>query len=407
MTHTAKNPVPLLDFILLLRNYEIRVGLGEVLDFYKGLEKGLARNLDDLFIFAKLVFVKRPEHLDRFERAFSLYFFDIDLPRVAEGDPELLYTKQFREWLEQAIRKGEIPRHALWSMSREELMKKFWERVREQMEAHHGGNRWVGTGGTSPFGHSGFASRGVRVFGQAQNRSALKVIGDRRYVEYDGGHSLQGSNIRQVLGALRRMVPVGPRSELDIDRTIWQTARNGGEIELEFERQKRDRIKLILLIDNGGSSMLPYVKLTQLLFSKVKDRFKDCQTYFFHNTIYNCVYKDARRLKKFPLTEFLTSSEEARLFIVGDASMAPEELVDPYGIVHYGAEDPTPSIQRLESIAKRFKYTVWLNPIVKQEWNQTYGAWTLNKIKEVFFMEELTTAGIRKAVAHLRRLTSS
>lgn len=138
-----------LDFIYLLRDYGILVGAKEILDFYKGLEKGIANNLDELFLYSRLVFVKRPEHLDRFERAFSLYFFNIDIPAVIEGDPELFRTKQFRQWLEEAVARGDIPKTALWNMSREDLMKMFWDRVKEQMEAHHGGNKWIGTGGTS------------------------------------------------------------------------------------------------------------------------------------------------------------------------------------------------------------------------------------------------------------------
>ena len=392
-----------LNFIFLLREHGILVGVQEVLDFYKGLEKGLAQNIDELFLYARLVFVKQPDQLDSFERAFVFYFYGLDLPRVAEGDPELFRTKQFREWLEQAVLSGAIPKTAFWTLSREELMKLFWDRVREQMEAHHGGNKWIGTGGTSPFGHSGFAKGGIRVHGESGNRSALKVIGDRRYVSYDAEHTLKGENIRQVLGALRHMTPVGPESELDLDETIDRTCRNGGEIEFVFKRQELDRIRLVLLIDNGGTSMLPFVRLTRLLFSKVRNRFKDCHTYYFHNTIYGCVYEDERRTIPLPIENLLRLSPETRVFVVGDASMGPGELFDAYGGIDYDREDRTPSLERLQAIRDRFPYSVWLNPITRDEWESGHGAWTLNKIKEIFPMQDLTLRGIKAAVAHLRR----
>ncbi len=396
-----------IDFIYLLRDYGILVGLQEVLDFYKGLEKGMVASLDELFLYARLVFVKRVEHLDRFERAFSLFFFNVDLPRVVEGDPELFGTKQFREWLEQAVATGKIPRTAIWSMSREDLMKMFWDRVKEQKKAHHGGNRWIGTGGSSPFGHSGFSQNGIRVYGGSRNRSARKVIGERRYVSYDSGNTLKGENMRQVLASLRHMVPVGPDSELDLDETVYRTGKNGGDIELVFKRQELDKIRLLLLIDNGGSSMMPFVALTRLLFSKVRNQFKDCTTYYFHNTIYNCVYKDERRRMPLPMEELLRFSPETRLFIVGDASMAPGELFESYGALDFDKEDRVPSLERLAAIRDRFKYTVWLNPIPSEEWDRTYGSWTLQKIRGIFHMEDLTLQGIKNAVTHLRRLVPS
>ncbi|MDJ0842183.1 MAG: hypothetical protein QNK37_37125 [Acidobacteriota bacterium] len=395
--------LPFVDFVYMLRDFGIMTGMKEVLDFFEGLEKGLAGNLDELFLFARLVFVKKPEHLDRFERAFSLFFYDIDLPRVAEGDPELIHTKQFREWLEKAMRDGTIPRGAMWNMSREELIKKFWETVKEQMEGHHGGNRWVGTGGSSPFGHSGMAQKGIRVHGQGGNRMAMKVVGDRRYIDYDSANTLRGDNIRQVLATLKRMVPVGAENDLDLDETIRSTCNNGGDIDLVFKRQELDRIKLVLLIDNGGTSMMPYVNVTRLLFSKVKDRFKDSEIYYFHNTIYDVVYKDAMRTKPLKLDKLLGYNEETRVFILGDASMAPEELMYSYGSISFDLEDRVPSLERLQNIAEKFKFCVWLNPILKEEWDQTYGAWTLNKIRGVFHMEDLTLRGVKSAVDYMRR----
>lgn len=388
-------------FIHRLRDYGVPASLTDAIDFYKGLERGLAPDLESLFLFARLCFVRRVEHMDAFERAFLFHFFGVDVPRVAEGDPELLNTPQFRAWLQEAIRNRELPPQALWTFSPEELMKRFWETLKQQMEAHQGGSRWIGTGGNSPFGHSGNAKGGVRVFGEGRNRSALKVIGERRYVDYADTNSLQGSNVSQALTALKSLAPAGPRDQLDLDATIYQSARNGGEIELVFRRDLLDRIEVILLIDNGGSSMLPWVPVTRLLFSKVRDRFKRCDTYFFHNTIYGKVYRDPQRWAPLPTGELLKRNPETRLLIVGDATMAPDELLYRRGAIDFLSEDDEPSLVWLQRLRDRFRHSVWLNPIPRESWGSVYGNFTLHKVGEVFRMEDLTLGGIKKAVEHL------
>ncbi|HEX4959401.1 MAG TPA: hypothetical protein VF173_01085 [Thermoanaerobaculia bacterium] len=391
------------DFILRLRDYGVPVSLTDAIDFYKGMERGLAPDLDSLFLFARLAFVRRVEHVDAYERAFAFHFYGLDLPRVAEGDPELFNTPQFREWLKAAIRKGELPPHALWTFPPDELMKRFWETMRQQTEAHQGGSRWIGTGGYSPFGHSGNAGGGVRVMGEGSKRSALKVIGDRRYIDYSDDNSLSHANLSQALSSLKSLKPAGPRDQLDLDATIYESARNGGEIDLVFRRDLMDRIEVVLLIDNGGYSMLPHVDLTRLLFAKVRDRFKRRDTYFFHNTIYSTVYKDPQRRVPLPVEKLLQRSPETRLLILGDASMAPEELLYPGGALTWGAEDPEPSIRWLERLRDRFRHTVWLNPIPKENWPEAYGRTTLKRIGEIFRMEDLTLGGIKRAVEWLNR----
>ncbi len=390
------------NFFYLLREYGVPLSMQYVIDFYEGLEKGIASNLDEFFIFSRLIFVKKVEHMDAFERAFALYFYDIDIPQVAENDMELFNTKQFKDWLKKALERGDIPaKH--WNMNREELMKKFWETVKKQMEAHHGGNRWVGTGGTSPFGHSGAPQPGVRVYGGGGNRSAIKVIGDRNYVDYSATNTLSGENIRQALNSLKHLKPSGAYSELNIDETIRQTSKNGGEIELIFDRQKLDKIEVILLIDNGGSSMSPFVDLTRLLFSKLQDRFKNFTTYFFHNTIYSQIYKDARRYEPIRTIKLFERNPETRIIFLGDASMAPEELMylQSLSFLQYDEAPSISSIEWLKMIKNKFKHTIWLNPIPKSEWTDTYGCYTLNKIREIIHMEDLTLQGIKNTVEYL------
>jgi uncharacterized protein with von Willebrand factor type A (vWA) domain len=202
---------------------------------------------------------------------------------------------------------------------------------------------------------------------------------------------------------LKSLVPAGPRDQLDLPETIRQSAKNGGEIELAFRRDLLDKIEVVLLIDNGGSSMLPFVELTRLLFSKVRNRFKRSDTYFFHNTVYGTVWKDPRRLVPLGTREILKRSADTRLLFVGDAAMAPEELLLPHGAISLWTEEPEPSLTWLQRLRDRFRHAVWLNPIPKEDWPEAYGRTTIKRIGEVIHMEDLTLGGIKRAVAWLGR----
>lgn len=401
-TLDAMNNALFVDFLYVLRDYGVPASPKDLLELNQGLEKGLAKDLDDLFVFMRLCFVRRVDHMDAFERAFAFYFFGIDIPPVAEGDMALFRTKQFKDWLRQAIQSGALPERAIYTMSPEELMEKFWKTVREQMEAHQGGSKWVGRGGNSPFGNSGNAERGIRAGGRSINRSAVGVIGERRYVAYSDQTTLRGENLRQALERMKHMRHAGPYSRLNLDETIRRTARNGGEIDLVFERELRDRMDLVLLIDNGGYSMDPFADITRLLFGKMKERFADMRTYYFHNTIYDRVYTDQRRSKPFKVEQLLLRKPDTRVVLFGDAAMAPEELDFPRGSIHMsGHDDPRASAYWLRRIAERFPHSVWLNPLPKREWDTAYGAYTLNKIRTIFHMEDMTLGGVKGMVDRL------
>ncbi len=390
------------DFLYLLREYDVPASMKDLLELNAGLEKGLVDTIDDLFVFMRLTFVRRVEHMDAFERAFALYFYDIDIPPVAEGDLSLLRTKAFRDWLNRAIEEGELPPRAKWDMTPEELMRKFWDRLKEQTKEHHGGKKWIGTQGNSAFGHSGNAENGVRVGGAAGNGTALKVIGDRRYISYSDKTVLRSDNLRQSLEAMKHLKHVGADSDLDLPETIRKTCKNGGEIELVFERELRDKMKIVLLIDNGGYSMTPYVDMTRLLFSKIKDRFDEIDTYYFHNCIYDKIWVDQRRIRGYDTEKLMQRRPDTRFVILGDATMAPEELMSPFGsITGFDLNDSRPGIFWLSKISKRFKHSCWLNPIPRERWGGNYGAFTLKRIKEVFHMEDLTLGGIKGMVEFL------
>ncbi len=390
------------DFFYLVREYGVPVNTKDLLELNRGLEKGLVHTLDDLFVLMRLCFVRRVEHMDPYERAFASYFYGLEIPAVEEGDLSLLRTKEFRDWLNRAIESGELPARAKWDMTPEELMKKFWERLKEQTKEHHGGSKWVGTQGNSPFGHSGNAENGVRVGGKAGGGSALKVIGDRRYIAYSNSTKLRNDNLRQALESMKHLKKAGAEVNLDLDETIRRTCRNGGEIDLVFSRELRDRMKLILLIDNGGYSMTPYVNLTRLLFAKMHDRFEDIKTYYFHNTVYEKIWVDQRRIRGINTEKLMHERPDTRVVIVGDATMAPEELVSPFGsITGFDLQDTRPSFHWLTRISERFKHSVWLNPIPRERWGGNYGAFTLKKIREVFHMEDMTLGGVKGMVHKL------
>lgn len=404
MSRTTENSCNALfvSFAALLRDYGVPVGVREILELNQGLEKGIVRNLDDLFIFARLVFIKRVEHLDAYERAFACYFYDLDIPAVAEGDYDLFNTDQFRKWLAQELRSGRLPRRALWDYDPETLMKRFWDTLRQQMEEHHGGSRWLGTGGNSPFGHGGNAERGMRAMGASRNRSALKVIGDRRYIAYSDRNPLREENLRQALETMKHMKNEGPYSRLNLEDTIRNTARNGGEIDLVFERDLRDKISVVLLIDNGGYSMTPFIEITRLLFAKMHERFEDIKTFYFHNTVYENVFSDFRRMRPYPVEQLLLRKPELRLVIVGDAAMAPEELEARGGAIdNYQDFNRPPSVYWLDRLSKRFPHNCWLNPTPREHWPRVHGAYTLNRIRRFFHMEDMTLGGIKGMVEHL------
>jgi uncharacterized protein with von Willebrand factor type A (vWA) domain len=281
-------------------------------------------------------------------------------------------------------------------LSPDELLQYFLDRLKEQTEAHHGGSKWIGTGGTSPVGHSGYHPGGMRVGGMSRNKSAVKVAMDRRYKDYSQEGPLTQAQMGEALKRLRNMVPTGPKDVVNIDETIYQTMKNAGEIEIIFERSLKDRLKVILAIDNGGWSMDPYIAVVQTLFNYARAQFKDLKTMFFHNTIYDKLWEDPpRRVKPFAVDDIVRLDPETRFIIVGDASMAPYELMATDGSIHIEERSGRPSYERLKFIAATFRHCVWLNPKMADEWPYTR---TIHMVRDIFPMFELTLDGLEKAV---------
>ncbi|MFI5331286.1 MAG: hypothetical protein ACHQ2F_09690 [Desulfobaccales bacterium] len=386
-------------FIYELREAGVPVSVRYILEFYQALRRGIAANLEQLFLLARLVFIKRVEHYDIFEQVFSSYFLKSGLYRKMRNWEELLDGKPFREWLQDQIDRGNITPEEIRQFGNEELLARFWETVLAQQAQHQGGSTWVGTRGRSPFGHSGQSAGGIRVYGQSLYRSAQKVIDSRRYIDYSERSTLSNENLRQALACLRSLRPMGPETELDIDATIARTAKNGGEIELVFERELRNRLKLIVLLDNGGYSMDPHIPLVRTIFNKLRDLFQDIQFYYFHNCVYGAVYKDPRRREPVKWEKFLSEAKTTRLVIIGDANMAPSELMAASGSIDIHTSARKPGLEWLEELRAAYPVNVWLNPIRKDYW--AHESMTVRQIGRVFHMEDLTLAGIKSAVAYL------
>lgn len=390
------------EFFYLLKKVGIPVSPTSFLRLQKALSMGLVNSVNDFYTGARTILVKSERYFDLYDQVFAHHFQGADLKEPDEFELSEVVRALLEEWLKDPKALADvlgIDEEDLGKMSPEELIKYFLDRLKEQTEAHHGGSKWIGTGGTSPVGHSGYHPGGMRVGGISRNKSAVKVAMDRRYRDYSQEGPLTQSQMVEALKRLRNMIPFGPKDKVNIDKTIYETMKNGGEIEIVFDRSLRDRLKVILAIDNGGWSMDPYIGLVQTLFNYARAQFKDLKTFFFHNTIYDYLWEDPpRRSRPFSVDELVRLDPETRFIIVGDASMAPYELMATDGSIHIEERSGKPSDERLRFVAKTFPHSVWINPKMAEEWSYTP---TIRHIQEIFPMFELTLDGLEKAVHHM------
>jgi len=392
------------DFFYLLRKAGVPVSPTSFLRLQKALTMGLINSIDDFYTSARAILVKSERYFDLYDQVFAHTFKGAELKGPDEFELSEVARALLEDWLQDPKGVADalgINEEEMNKLRPDELLQYFLDRLKEQTEAHHGGGKWIGTGGTSPVGHSGYHPGGMRIGGVSRNKSAIKVAMDRRYRDYSQEGPLTASQIGEALKRLRNMVPFGPKDRLNIDKTIYQTTRNGGEIEIIFDRSLKDRLKVILAIDNGGWSMDPHIALVQTLFYYARAQFKDLKTLFFHNTIYDDLWEDpSRRYKPFPVDDLVRLDPETRFVIVGDASMAPYELMTTDGSIHIEERSGKPSYDRLRLIAKTFPHSVWINPVLAEEWPYTR---TIGYIREIFPMFELNLDGLEKAVNHMVR----
>jgi uncharacterized protein with von Willebrand factor type A (vWA) domain len=363
----------------------------------------LINSLEDFYTASRSVLVKSERYFDLFDQVFAHYFKGAEMPDVKGLELDELARTMLEAWLQNPEALADlmgVDESALNKLTPEELIEYFKERLKEQTEEHHGGSKWIGTGGYSPVGHSGYHPGGMRVGGSSGSKSAVKVAMDRRYKDYSLSGPLTHAMVGEALKRLRHLIPHGPKDQVDIDETIYQTMKNGGEIEIVFDRALRDRLKVILAIDNGGWSMDPYVSVVQTLFDYAGAQFKDLKTFFFHNTIYSNLWEDPARYKKPQrVEEFARFDPQTRLIIIGDASMAPYELFASDGSIHIEERSGLPSIECLQFLAKTFPKSVWLNPVPASTWHYTR---TIGEIRSIFPMFELTIDGLEEAITYLR-----
>ena len=389
-------------FFYALRDRGIPVTPTSFLRLQKAMHNGLVHSLDDFYTVARTVLVKSERYFDTYDQIFAHHFKNASLEDPTTIELTEVARTLLEEWLQDPQSLADalgVDVKKLKKMTPDELMQYFMDRLKEQTEAHHGGNKWIGTGGTSPTGHSGVHPGGMRVGGESRNHSAIKVALDRRYRDYSQEGPLTKIQMGEAMKRLRKMAPTGPKDVVNVDKTIYETMRNAGEIEIIFDRRLTDRIKVMLLIDNGGWSMEPYIEVVQTLFHYASSQFKDLKIFFFHNTVYSRVWADPQRhYKPQDVEEFIRWDPETRVIFVGDANMAPYELMHPNGAIYIDANPSGTSIERLRFMAKTFRHSVWLNPMSSNEW---YYSRTVQTIGQVFPMFELTLDGLEKAVQFL------
>lgn len=391
-----------IEFFYTLRERGIPVTPTSFLRLQKALKLGVIHSMDDFYTAARAILVKSERYFDTYDQVFAHFFRGITLLEPEDIELTEIAKALLQEWLKNPAEMAQalgLDEKKIQAMTPEELLKYFFDRLKEQTEAHHGGNRWIGTGGTSPVGHSGHHPGGMRVGGRSRNKSAIKVAMERRYKDYSQEGPLTAFQMGEALKRLRRMIPTGPKDVVNVDKTIRETLRNAGEIEIIFDRRLTDRLKVVLMIDNGGWSMDPYVEVVQTLFNYARSQFKDLKIYYFHNTVYSRVWGDPQRRHRPELIEeFVRRDPETRLIMIGDASMAPYELMHTNGSIYIEQKENNASMDRLKFLGKTFRHAVWLNPQTEEEWDHT---WTVSMIRQVFPMFELTLDGLEKAVQHL------
>lgn len=424
------------------RKHGLAADVRTLLVLRKTMQKGLVKTLGDLHNALKGLIIKSPEDEGPFTKAYYEYFLNIPIARGQTLEDAILRSETFEKWktnyLDEADKDAELTEEDLvntfldqvhlttydikevisgkeiWDkdnpdleddgqsqtneeprerhldkmadysdLSLEELLERM-ERVRKQQNANHGGgSHWIGTGGISPYGHGGAAKNGIRVGGQGGGRMARKVMADKNYFPIDRDALLNDNNVDAALASIKGVIEESAVERLDVPKTIKTGLKRGGLFIPELTSEKNEELKVIVLIDNGGYSMAPYIRTVQQLFRKMKTRFAhDLEVYYFHNTIYDRVWIDERRSTYISIDKLLMHDKKYRVFFIGDAAMAPYELSEQ-------------SMLTIESITKKFSKTVWLNPEPLRYWPSTY---TIQVLKELVPMFPLTPAGIEQAV---------
>lgn len=391
----------LIDFFLEVRRAKVPASLRELLDLLEALEKRVVfADMDDFYYLSRACLVKDERHFDKFDRAFGAYFKGLeDLNQLLEQMiPEEWLRAEFERFLTEE-EKAKI--QSLGGL--EELIETFKKRLEEQKEKHAGGNKWIGTGGTSPFGADGYNPEGIRV-GQKDSRHkrAVKVWEQRGYKDLDDSITIGIRNIQMALRRLRKFARQGAQEELDLPDTIRSTARNAGYLDIKMVPERHNTVKVLLFLDVGGS-MDPHIRVCEELFSAARSEFKHLESFYFHNFIYESVWKsNIRRMNETTLTWDILHkySSDYRVIFVGDASMAPYEITQPGGsIEHWNEEAGAVWMQR---VTDKFDKVIWLNPLPENYWGDG-GSLGITKQLVSGHMYPLTLEGLEKGMKYLSK----
>lgn len=406
-----------------LRTYGVPVSTRELLDLNAALDKGLMRqphpelskqfpedkelwyfaSRDDMYRLIKLCMVKDERHFDKFDRAMADYFDGVDSLDIDELMSKL--TDIPKEWLDLKLDPKNLTEEQRRLLKKygslEELMKALEERLKEQKERHQGGSKWVGTGGSSPFGAYGDHPEGVRVGGESRKRSAVKVWEQRKYRDLDDDKQLGTRQLQMALRNLRQFARTGSADELDIKETIKRTAQKG-VLDIHMQPERRNRVKVLMLFDVGGS-MDMHIEALEKLFSAAKNEFKTLEFYYFHNCLYDYVWKNNQRrhAERTPTMELLQKyGREYRVIFVGDASMSPYELFSVGGSVEYMNAEA--GVVWLKRVLAHFDKVAWLNPEDQAYWQYTHTIGEIQKLMEGH-MYPMTLHGVEEMTAYLAR----
>ena len=385
-------------FFLHLKAHKLPVSTRELLTLLEALEKRVVSlSIDDFYALSRACFVKDEQHFDRFDLAFGSYFKGVNAIFDIRADiPEAWLKREFQRTLSDEDRKL-VEALGGW----DKLMETLKKRLEEQRGRHQGGSKWIGTGGTSPFGAYGYNPEGIRIGPEGGSRSAVKVWDERTFRNLDGDVELNTRNIKVALRRLRRFAREGVPEELDLPGTIEGTARNAGWLDLRLQPERRNRVKVLLFLDIGGS-MDPHVRVCEELFSAAKAEFRHLEHFYFHNCVYDYVWRDnlRRRNERFDTLELLrTYGPDWKAIFVGDAAMSPYELVERGGSVEYTNDEP--GIVWLTRVFEHFRRVAWWNPEPERAWEYTRSTqMILQKLGPRMF--PLTLSGIARGIDALR-----
>ena len=391
----------LINFFMTLRQERLPVSFTELFALLECLKQNIAfGDVDEFYHVARLCLVKDEKHFDKFDRAFSKYFEQLDLidDLSLYQIPEQWLKKQFENSLSDE-EKAQI--EAMGGL--EKLLEAFRRRMEEQEKRHQGGNKWIGTGGTSPFGAYGYNPEGIRI-GQDEGRNnrAVKVWDRRLYRDLDDSVEIGTRNIKMALRRLRKFARTGADEELDMNDTISSTARNAGMLDIKMVPERRNAVKVLLFFDVGGS-MDPHVRLCEELFSAAKTEFKHLKYFYFHNFLYDSVWTKSQRRHAETTSTFElinTYTKDYKVIFVGDATMAPYEITHAGGsIEHYNEEAGAVWLQR---ITEAFEHFVWLNPTPREYWQQSYSIEIVKELVEDR-MFPLSVKGLEESMALLTK----